>query len=34
VVAYFLFGERLGRGRALGVATVAAGVAALTGIQA
>jgi drug/metabolite transporter (DMT)-like permease len=34
VAAYFLFGERLTRGRTIGVATVAVGVAALTALQA
>jgi drug/metabolite transporter (DMT)-like permease len=34
VAAYVLFGERLSRGRALGVATVAIGVAALSAFQA
>jgi len=34
VAAYVLFGERLSRGRALGVATVALGVAALSAFQA
>ena len=34
VVAYLLFGERLTRGRVLGVATVAVGVAVLSALQA
>lgn len=34
VAAYFLFGERLGRVQVVGVATIVAGVAALTLIQA